>query len=111
MSITGCNKVCLQFTKQSHSSSSGLRNTDVTEIVQISSNGMDVSHYLETKSKLIDIIILFFISRLRYFVPSSPVGVYTTLQLSTMASTYTAATRTTICQIATGRSISTPVNL
>ena len=55
MSISGCNKVCLQFTKQSHSSSSGLRNTDVTEIVQISSNGMDVSHNLETKFKLIDI--------------------------------------------------------
>ena len=36
------NKVCLQFTKQGHSS--GLRNNDVTEIVQISSNGMDVSH-------------------------------------------------------------------
>ena len=46
VSITGSNKVCLQFTKQSQSnrtSSKSASPSDVTEIVQISSNGMDVS--------------------------------------------------------------------
>ena len=35
--------MCLQFTKQSQSSSTSPRTAEVTEIVQISSNGMDVS--------------------------------------------------------------------